>query len=45
MGLLSPTLTPAEFGSRFHGHNELIDLESLILTTRFYHDFVRDLLG
>ena len=23
-GLLSPTLTPAEFGSRFHGHNERI---------------------
>ena len=32
-GLLSPTLTPAEFGSRFHGHNERIDLESLDLTT------------
>ena len=44
-GLLSPTLTPAEFGSRFHGHNERIDLESLDLTTRFYHDVVRDLLG
>lgn len=44
-GLLSPTLTPAEFGSRFHGHNERIDLDSLDLTTRFYHDVVRDLLG
>ena len=44
-GLLSPALTPAEFGSRFHGHNERIDLESLDLTTRFYHDVVRDLLG
>jgi len=44
-GLLSPNLSGAEFGSRFHGHNERIDLESIDLTTRFYHDIVTDLLA
>ncbi len=44
-GLLSPTVTAADFGSRFHGHNERIDTESLYLTTRFYQDVVTDLLG
>jgi acetylornithine deacetylase/succinyl-diaminopimelate desuccinylase-like protein len=44
-GLLSPTISPAEFGSRFHGNNERIDVESLHLTTRFFHDVVTDLLG
>ncbi len=43
-GLLSPSVSPAEFGSRFHGHDERIDVESLHLTTRFYHDVVCDLL-
>ena len=44
-GLLSPSVSPAEFGTRFHGHDERIDVESLHLTTRFYHDVVTDLLG
>ena len=44
-GLMSPTLSPTEFGSRFHGHDERIDIESLHLTTRFFHDVVTDLLG
>ncbi len=44
-GLLSPTLSAADFGSRFHGHNERIDIESLHLTTRFFHDVATDLLG
>ncbi|MFT5530714.1 MAG: acetylornithine deacetylase/succinyl-diaminopimelate desuccinylase-like protein [Candidatus Poriferisodalaceae bacterium] len=44
-GLFSPTLTGAEFGSRFHGNNERIDTESLALTTQFYLDVVTDLLG
>jgi acetylornithine deacetylase/succinyl-diaminopimelate desuccinylase-like protein len=44
-GLFSPTLDPAEYGSRFHGHNERIDVESLGLTTRFWLDVVTDLLG
>jgi acetylornithine deacetylase/succinyl-diaminopimelate desuccinylase-like protein len=33
-GLFSPTLSPGEFASRFHGHNERIDVESLGLTTQ-----------
>lgn len=44
-GLLSPSLTGAEFGSRFHGNNERIDLESLELTTGLYLDTVTDLLS
>jgi acetylornithine deacetylase/succinyl-diaminopimelate desuccinylase-like protein len=32
-GLFSPTLSPGEFASRFHGNNERIDVESLSLTT------------
>lgn len=44
-GLLSPSLSAAEFGARFHGNDERIDIESLGLTTRLFHDVVRDLLG
>jgi acetylornithine deacetylase/succinyl-diaminopimelate desuccinylase-like protein len=44
-GLFSPELNASEFGSRFHGHNERIDLESLSLTTRLWHYVCRDLLG
>ena len=44
-GLLSPSLSAAEFGSRFHGNDERIDLESLRLTTGLWHDVVTDLLG
>jgi acetylornithine deacetylase/succinyl-diaminopimelate desuccinylase-like protein len=44
-GLFSPQLDAAEFGSRFHGHDERVDVESLALTTRLWHDVVRDLLG
>ncbi len=44
-GLLSPAISPAEFGSRFHGNNERIDVESLHLTTHFFHDVVTALLG
>ncbi len=33
-GLFSPSLDSSEYGSRFHGHNERIDIESLALTTR-----------
>ncbi|MEO1056252.1 MAG: M20/M25/M40 family metallo-hydrolase [Actinomycetota bacterium] len=44
-GLLSPSLSPADFASRFHGHNERIDVESMALTTRLWHDVVVDLLG
>jgi acetylornithine deacetylase/succinyl-diaminopimelate desuccinylase-like protein len=44
-GLFSPSLDAAEFGARFHGHNERIDVESLALTTRLWHDVAVDLLG
>ncbi|MFN3257442.1 MAG: M20/M25/M40 family metallo-hydrolase [Ilumatobacter sp.] len=44
-GLFSPSLDAGEFGSRFHGHNERIDVESLDLTTRLWGHVVRDLLG
>jgi acetylornithine deacetylase/succinyl-diaminopimelate desuccinylase-like protein len=44
-GLFSPDLNASEFGSRFHGHNERIDVESLSLTTRLWHHVCRDLLG
>ncbi len=44
-GLMSPALSPSEYGARFHGNDERIDVESLHLTTRFFHDVVIDLLG
>ena len=44
-GLFSPSLDAAEFGSRFHGHDERVDVESLALTTRLWHDVATDLLG
>lgn len=44
-GLFSPTLDAGAFGSRFHGNDERIDIESLGLTTRLWHDVVTDLLG
>jgi len=44
-GLFSPDLDPADFGRRFHGHDERIDVESLRLTTNLWLDVARDLLG
>lgn len=44
-GLLSPELDPGEFSSRFHGHNERIDVESIRLTTNLYLDTITDLLA
>ena len=44
-GLMSPTLTQADYGSRFHGNDERIDVESLELTTNLWLDTVTDLLG
>jgi acetylornithine deacetylase/succinyl-diaminopimelate desuccinylase-like protein len=43
-GLLSPSVTPGEFGRRFHGNDERIDIESVQLTTQLYLDVVEDLL-
>ena len=44
-GLFSPSLDSSEYGSRFHGNNERIDIESLALTTRLWHHLATDLLG
>ena len=44
-GLFSPGLNAADFGSRFHGHDERIDVESLALTTRLWHQVATDFLG
>lgn len=44
-GLLSPNLSSRDFGARFHGNDERIDVESLGLTTQLWIDVVRDLLG
>ena len=44
-GLFSPGLDAGEFASRFHGHDERIDVESLSLTTRLWNHVARDLLG
>lgn len=44
-GLMSPTVDPSEFGQRFHGNDERIDVESLRLTTELWERIVLDLLG
>jgi acetylornithine deacetylase/succinyl-diaminopimelate desuccinylase-like protein len=44
-GLFSPNLDPGEYSSRFHGHNERIDVESLRLTTNLWLDVARDFLS
>jgi len=44
-GLFSPEVEPAEFGRRFHGNDERVDVESLRLTTQLWLDVVHDLLG
>lgn len=41
-GLFSRTLDAAEYGRRFHGHNERIDVESLALTTQFWRRVIED---
>ncbi len=44
-GLLSPSISTAEFSSRFHGNDERIDTESLALTTQLWIDTITDLMG
>ncbi len=44
-GLFSPSLDSSDYGSRFHGNNERIDIESLALTTRLFHHVATDLLS
>ena len=42
-GLFSPTLDAADFGTRFHGNDERIDVESLSLTTQLWLDVANTL--
>ena len=44
-GLFSPDVDAAEFGSRFHGNDERVDVESLGLSTQFWLDVVTDLMA
>jgi acetylornithine deacetylase/succinyl-diaminopimelate desuccinylase-like protein len=42
-GLFSPSIDFATFGSRFHGHDERIDVDSLALATEFWIGIARDI--
>jgi acetylornithine deacetylase/succinyl-diaminopimelate desuccinylase-like protein len=42
-GLFSPTVDAAEFGRRFHGHDERVDVESLGLTVELWQRVLADL--
>lgn len=44
-GLFSPSVDAAEFGRRFHGHNERVDVESLGLTVALWRRVVADLMA
>jgi len=44
-GLLSPSLDAGEFGRRFHGNDERIDVESIGLTTDLWGRVIDDFLG
>jgi len=43
-GLFSPGVSFAQFASRFHGHDERIDVDSLGLCTNYWLGVVRDML-
>ena len=44
-GLFSPSVDAAEFGRRFHGHDERVDVESLGLTVALWQRVVADLMS
>ena len=44
-GLFSPSMDFATFGTRFHGHDERIDVDSLELATQFWIGISQDLVG
>ena len=44
-GLFSPGMDMATFGTRFHGHDERIDVDSLALSTQFWTGIASDLVG
>ncbi len=44
-GLFSSSMDFATFGSRFHGNDERIDIESLGLSARYFHGIATDMLS
>ena len=44
-GLFSPSMDFSTFGSRFHGHDERIDVESLAMATDFWVNIATDICG
>ena len=44
-GLFSPGVSFAQFASRFHGHDERIDVDSLGLCTNYWLGVAQDFLG
>jgi acetylornithine deacetylase/succinyl-diaminopimelate desuccinylase-like protein len=44
-GLFSPTMDFATFGSRFHGNDERIDVDSLGLSANYFYGIAKDLTG
>lgn len=44
-GLFSPSMDFSTFASRFHGHDERIDVESLALATDFWVNIATDICG
>jgi acetylornithine deacetylase/succinyl-diaminopimelate desuccinylase-like protein len=44
-GIFTPGMDMSTFGSRFHGHNERIDVGSLALATEFWIGIAKDLVG
>jgi acetylornithine deacetylase/succinyl-diaminopimelate desuccinylase-like protein len=44
-GLFSPKMDLATFGSRFHGNDERIDVDSLGLSGNFFYGIAKDLTG
>lgn len=43
--MFSPSMTLASFGSRFHGNDERIDVDSLALSTDYWVGIAKELLG
>ncbi len=43
--LFSPSVTLEQFGSRFHGNDERIDVESLGLSTDFWYHIAKQMVG
>ena len=44
-GLFSHRLSFEDYGTMFHGHDERVDVESLLLSTRMFEQVAQDLLG